>query len=62
MKRKTTKSDGADPIEHKCPACSGTGFPAVVQPMRPGRRIYPAPCARQWQGADTRKIVRVTHV
>lgn len=29
--------------EVKCPACSGTGFPTVVQP-KPGRKIYPAPC------------------
>jgi DnaJ-class molecular chaperone len=30
--------------EVKCSACNGTGFPVVVQPTRPGRRIYPPPC------------------
>jgi DnaJ-class molecular chaperone len=34
----------AKPIEHKCPACNGTGFPVVKQPAKPGRRIYPVPC------------------
>jgi hypothetical protein len=44
LKRKTSKSDGAYPIEHVRHACGGTGFPAVVQPVRPDRKIYPAPC------------------
>jgi DnaJ-class molecular chaperone len=30
--------------EHKCPACKGTGFPAVKQPVQPGLKIYPARC------------------
>jgi DnaJ-class molecular chaperone len=30
--------------EVKCEACNGTGFPPVIQPARPGRRIYPPPC------------------
>lgn len=30
--------------EHVCPACQGTGFPAVRQPAQPGRRIYPIKC------------------
>ena len=30
--------------EHTCPACRGTGFPAVKQPVQPGRRIYPIKC------------------
>ena len=30
--------------EIECPACEGTGFPAVAQPAEPGRKIYPAPC------------------
>jgi DnaJ-class molecular chaperone len=30
--------------EVKCPACGGTGFPKVRQPMQTGRRIYPATC------------------
>jgi len=34
----------AKPLEHKCPACDGTGFPAVTQPARPGRKIYPVRC------------------
>ncbi len=34
----------AVPTEHDCPACNGTGFPAVVQPVRPGFRIYPVQC------------------
>jgi DnaJ-class molecular chaperone len=34
----------ADGIEVTCPACNGTGFPTVMQPGQPGRRIYPAPC------------------
>jgi DnaJ-class molecular chaperone len=38
------KKPAANPAEQKCPACNGTGFPKVVQPVRPGRRIYPAPC------------------
>jgi DnaJ-class molecular chaperone len=32
--------------ERKCSACNGTGFPTVKQPARPGRRIYPPPCAK----------------
>jgi DnaJ-class molecular chaperone len=34
------------PAELKCPACKGTGFPAVKQPAQPGRKIYPARCER----------------
>jgi DnaJ-class molecular chaperone len=30
--------------EHMCPACNGTGFPVVMQPVQPGRRIYPVQC------------------
>jgi DnaJ-class molecular chaperone len=30
--------------ETKCPACNGTGYPVVMQPVQPGRKIYPAPC------------------
>ncbi len=32
--------------ETKCPACNGTGYPVVMQPVRPGRKIYPAPCKK----------------
>jgi DnaJ-class molecular chaperone len=34
------------PDEIDCPACKGTGFPVVMQPIKPGRKIYPAPCKR----------------
>lgn len=30
--------------EVKCPACDGKGFPAVAQPTKPGRKIFPPPC------------------
>ena len=30
--------------EHTCPACSGTGYPVVMQPVQPGRKIYPVKC------------------
>jgi DnaJ-class molecular chaperone len=30
--------------EHVCPDCQGSGFTAVKQPARPGRRTYPARC------------------
>ena len=30
--------------EHTCPACNGTGFPVVAQPVQPGRKIYPVKC------------------
>jgi DnaJ-class molecular chaperone len=30
--------------EHTCAACGGTGFPVVVQPIRPTRKIYPVRC------------------
>jgi DnaJ-class molecular chaperone len=30
--------------EIKCPACNGTGFATVMQPLQPGKKIYPAPC------------------
>jgi DnaJ-class molecular chaperone len=36
----------AKPIERKCPACNGTGFPPVKQPKEQGRKIYPARCER----------------
>jgi DnaJ-class molecular chaperone len=32
------------PTEHKCPACKGTGFPTVKQPLEPSRKIYPVQC------------------
>ena len=30
--------------EHKCPECNGTGFPMVMQPVKPSRKIYPVQC------------------
>jgi DnaJ-class molecular chaperone len=41
MKKRTPKETGT---EIDCPACDGTGFQKVKQPVRPGRKIYPAPC------------------
>ena len=41
MKAADTKA-----TETKCPACNGTGYPAVMQPVQPGRKIYPAPCKK----------------
>jgi len=38
------KRDKEPVAEIRCPACSGTGFPEVKQPVEPGRKIYPAPC------------------
>jgi DnaJ-class molecular chaperone len=40
MKRPNAKEAGT---EVDCPACEGTGYPAVAQPQ-PGRRIFPARC------------------
>jgi hypothetical protein len=40
MKRPKPKEVGTE-IE---PACDGTGFPLVEQPVQPNRKIYPAPC------------------
>jgi DnaJ-class molecular chaperone len=34
----------ANPNEQECPACNGTGYPVVTQPVQPGHKIYPAPC------------------
>ena len=30
--------------ERVCPACNGTGYPVVKQPVQPGRKIYPVKC------------------
>jgi len=40
------KRSRAKPIspEINCPTCEGTGFPKVLQPEQPGRKIFPAPC------------------
>jgi DnaJ-class molecular chaperone len=33
-------------VEVRCDACKGTGLQAVKQPAEPGRRIFPARCAK----------------
>jgi hypothetical protein len=33
-------------VEIECDACNGTGFSAVKQPMRPGRKVYAARCKK----------------
>jgi DnaJ-class molecular chaperone len=38
------KNQSEKPAERKCPKCNGTGFPAVAQPSRPDRKIYPVRC------------------
>jgi DnaJ-class molecular chaperone len=38
------KKQSGKPAEHNCPACNGTGFAAVTQPLQPVRKIYPARC------------------
>jgi transcription elongation factor Elf1 len=30
--------------DHACPGCSGTDSASVMQPVKPGRKIYPARC------------------
>ena len=30
--------------ERTCEACMGTGYPVVLQPVQPGRKIYPVEC------------------
>jgi DnaJ-class molecular chaperone len=35
---------GSKVKEHVCPACGGTGYPVVKQPVQPGRKIYPVKC------------------
>jgi DnaJ-class molecular chaperone len=46
--RKLTRSERSTMTpkikEHTCPACNGTGFPVVMQPVQPGRKIYPVQC------------------
>jgi hypothetical protein len=48
--RKIKRRPGIKPrtkqSESKCPACNGTGYPVLTQPMQPGRKIYPAPCKK----------------
>jgi hypothetical protein len=34
----------AAPLEVKYDVCNGTGFPPVIKPARPGRKIYPPLC------------------
>jgi DnaJ-class molecular chaperone len=44
MKGFQMKSRVANFTEQICPACDSTGVLAAVQPVLPGRRIYPPPC------------------
>jgi hypothetical protein len=44
IKRRTKPSESTS--ESKCPACNGTGYPVLTQPMQPGRKIYPAACKK----------------
>jgi hypothetical protein len=43
--------------EHTCEACMGTGYPVVLQPVQPGRKIYPVKmqCLRG-QGKDCGRL------
>jgi hypothetical protein len=34
--------------EIECPACKGTGYPKVQQPVQPGRKIFPPPARNVW--------------
>jgi DnaJ-class molecular chaperone len=36
----------SDEIEMKCDTCNGTGFQVVMQPVQPGKKIYPPPCKK----------------
>jgi hypothetical protein len=44
--------------EIKCPACDGNGFPAVMGPIQPGRKIYPASCKQCAGKGRIRNVVR----
>ena len=46
MKKPSAKDLSKKPTEIRCPACGGTGFALVTQPVQPGRKIYPAPCEK----------------
>ena len=38
LERIAMKKLSANQTEHKCPACHGTGYPVVGQPVRPGAK------------------------
>jgi hypothetical protein len=38
------KTRVANPTEQRCSACDGSGVLAAIQPVQPGRRIYPPSC------------------
>jgi DnaJ-class molecular chaperone len=38
------KRSPANPPERECSACNGTGFAVVMQPVQPGRKLYPPRC------------------
>jgi DnaJ-class molecular chaperone len=44
MKEMRMKRPRAKPSEQECAACNGTGFAVVMQPVQPGRKIYPPRC------------------
>jgi DnaJ-class molecular chaperone len=50
------KKSNSDISEQKCPACNGTGFPAVKRLAKPGRKIYPPPC-KKCKGMGRIKVV-----
>jgi hypothetical protein len=41
------KKPAANPTERRCPACNGAGYPEVMQPARPGRRIAKSRTTKQ---------------
>jgi DnaJ-class molecular chaperone len=42
MKKPSTQQQ----TEINCPACDGTAFPTVTQPVQPDRKVYPEPCKK----------------
>jgi DnaJ-class molecular chaperone len=42
--RRASGMKGSKIKERACPACNGTGYPVVKQPVQPGRKIYPVKC------------------
>ena len=44
QRKEGERMKGSKIKEHVCPACNGTGYPVVKQPVQPGRKIYPLKC------------------
>jgi DnaJ-class molecular chaperone len=40
------RRENSKDVEIRCDACDGRGFPSVMQPLQPGRKVYPAPCRK----------------